>query len=117
MAGPASAGTRDHYVTIQGITERPALSGVPVKTLTGVSLSLYAAKRDLSARERFAGDQVSARADQQWDLPYLPAIDPEQVDVASAFQLVYLGRTYDIIGAELIGRRNGVRVMTMARVG
>lgn len=117
MAARVSSGARDCLVTLQGIADVKAASGMPMKTLTGTSYPLKAAKRELSQGERFVGDQVTARADYEWSLPYRREIDPDLVDVAKAFQLVYLGRVYDIVGAEMIGRRAGVAVKTLARVG
>ena len=120
-ARPAPAGTREALVTLQQVAETPAPSGMPVKTPTGVEYSLWASRNDLTSsgwsRERVVSDQVSARLETEWRLPYRPEIDPSLVDVPSTFQMLYLGRAHDIVIASVIGRNDGVLLTTTVRVG
>lgn len=113
-------GERDKPITLQRVTDAVASSGFPTET-TAVTIKLFAAKRDLTnsgwSRERFTGDQVSARMETEWDLPYRSDIDPEKVDVAKTFRLVYQGRTHDIVIASLKERKGGILLTTTVRTG
>ncbi len=120
MAKAAPSGTRDKLVTLQRIAAAVATSGMPVEG-TGTTFQLWAARNDLTnsgwSRERNAGDQVSARLETEWALPYRADLDPELVDVCAAFRLVYQGRTHDVVIASLIGRKAGILLTTTVRTG
>jgi hypothetical protein len=116
MADRAPAGTRDKYVTLQKIVAGSD-KGLPIET-AGTAYQMFAARNDLTgSRERMVGGQVAAGLETEWTLPYHPELDPETVDVAQAFRLVYGGRTHDIVFASLIGRKHGILITTTVRVG
>ncbi len=113
----AAAGARDRLVTIQ---ERPdadakAPSGYPVETWTTLA-DVWMHKYDISARERysFQSNQESAPYDTKWTLPWMDTMDPETVDVRKLRRLLVNGRVHDIVGANEIGRRNGIELQTLA---
>ncbi len=122
MAKAAPSGTRDTLITMQRIVEGGvAPSGFPIEE-TADEITVRAARNDLTnsgwSRERYTGDQVSARMETEWTLPYLAAYDPALVDVCALFRLVCDGRTHDIVIASTIEpRRSGVLLTTTVRVG
>lgn len=116
MVERAPAGKRDCYVTLQRIVAGSD-KGLPIDE-AGAEYQLFAEKNDLtSSRERNVGAQVAVGLETEWRLPYHPQLDPETVDVAQAFRLIYNGRTYDIAFGSLIGRKAGILITTTVRVG
>lgn len=119
QSGLMEPGQRDRRVTIQ---QRPAAdasetSGFPVDGPWTTLVSCDMAKFDVGGRERFQSAQTSAAYDTRWEMEYRADMDPELVDVAKLRRLVYAGRTYDIVAASQIGRRDGVEITTLAKVG
>jgi len=110
-------GDRDRYVLIEQQTEGTgSTSGFPVDTWTPLA-SCWMSKQDVTGRERFAINQLSAPFDTRWEMNYRPDMDPELVDVPKTRRLVYQNRTYDIVMASQSERREGVEVLTLAREG
>lgn len=107
------SGLRDRVVTIEGLTPSTGGSGFPVESWSTIE-TLYAFRRDVSARERFAADVATAPAETVWDVNYTASLDPELVDVPKTRRIVAEGRVYDIVGAALIGRRQGVELATVS---
>jgi len=102
----ASAGARDHLVTVEQRTTVDA-PGYPVERWAVLG-RYYMSRKDESAyntAERFTGMQTSAAQVTTWQVPYLTTMDPEAVDVPATRRLVYQRRTYDIQAASLVERR------------
>jgi hypothetical protein len=57
---------------------------------------------------------MSARYDVRFIAPYGPQLDPELVDVPATHRLRYLGKTYDITHAAIIGRYEGITYAAIA---
>ena len=115
---PMEAGERDWIVTIEQVTDSTdASSGEPIETWTTLVASMPAAKFDLQGYERQQVNQLSARYDTRWELNYRLDMDPDLVDVARTRRLVCRGRTHDIVAASMIGRREGIELHTLAKVG
>ena len=108
----ASAGQRIRYVRIESRTD-PEAQFEQWDTLAHE----WMARADLSADERFKGDQETAYADTRWVMPYRADMDPELVDVAHLRRLVYEGRAYDIRAAKPSGWKRDLELTTLARVG
>lgn len=120
MAKPASAGTRDKYVTLRKLVEQKDGTGFPRMAPSGVNYRVWAAREDLVnsgwSRERMAADQTAARMETQWTLPYLPVCEPIG-SMTKLFDLVdEKGIASDIVIASEIGRREGISVTTTAKV-
>jgi len=113
MTSRAASGLRDRIVTVQYLTESRGGSGAPIEDWSTLT-TVMAQKLDLSQRERFVAQQNSAPADTRWSLPYSADYDPELVDVAKTRRLTYRGRAYDIVSALMIGRREGVELVTLS---
>ena len=113
MTTRVATGLRDRVVIVETLTESSGASNFPVESWATLR-TVHAAKADLSQRERFIADQNSAPADTRWTLPYSPDYDPELVDVAKSCRLVYRSRAYDIVSALMIGRREGVELVTLS---
>jgi SPP1 family predicted phage head-tail adaptor len=107
------AGLRDRPVTIEQLTATTGPSGFPVEAWTPLA-TLYAFRRDVRGRERFAADQQTAPYDTVWEVNYTAPLDPELVDVPTTRRLVAEGRVYEIVAAALIGRRLGIELSTLA---
>jgi hypothetical protein len=71
----------------------------------------------MKAHERFTADQNKGAADTQWEMGYRPDMDPELVDVVKKRRLLYQGRVYDITSADLIGRFEGIELVTLSGSG
>lgn len=114
-------GERDRPVTIQQLTDSVAGSGLPKETWTTLVHLAWMRKTDvtgtMASRERFTADQLSARLETEWEMAYRADMDPELVDVAKTRRLSYQGRIYDITAASQIGRRDGIWLRTLAKVG
>lgn len=113
MTTRAASGQRDRIVDVQYLVESRGGSGAPIESWLPLT-TVHAHKSDLSQRERFISDQQSAPADTRWSLPYSEDYDPELIDVAKKRRLVYRGRAYDIVSALMIGRRDGVEIVTLS---
>lgn len=112
--GPMAAGTRDRIITLQSKAESVGTSGVPVETWSTLVSAMPASRVDLSGREAFKSGQESAALETRWEINYRHDMDPELVDVPSTRRVVASGRAYDIVSASVIGRRQGVELVTLA---
>jgi SPP1 family predicted phage head-tail adaptor len=107
---------------MQQLEESAGTSRFPVETWTpltgaaagGVAGGMFASKIDIRGAERFQADQLSARYDIRWEINYRSDMDPDAVNVPKTRRLVYKGRIYDIVTASMIGRNEGVELMTLA---
>ena len=112
MRMTGASGQRSRYVLIESRTD-PEAQWEQWDQLDWVWMS----RSDLSADERFRGDQETAYADSKWVMPYRADMDPEAVDVPAVRRLVYEGRTYDIRAAEPSGWKRDIELTTLAKVG
>ena len=116
---PFEPGHRDRIITIES---RPAADtvddeGAPIDgPWTTLSNRIPAARTDVIAREQFRADQLSAMQTTRWEMGYRIDMDPEQLDVPKLRRVVHRGRVYDITSASIIGRLEGIELMTLARV-
>jgi SPP1 family predicted phage head-tail adaptor len=108
-----ASGQRDCPVTIQSLTEGIDTSQFPTEDWSTLA-TVYAHREDRGGREHFVIDQTSAPYDMRWTIPYMPAMDPADVDVRKARRLVFRGRIHDIVAAEEVQRRRGVTLYTVA---
>lgn len=120
-----SAGKRDRVIRLEERPETDAVDGEgapedgPWTTLVD---RMPAAKETLSGRERFAAAQISAPVDTRWEINYRVDMDPELVDVPKLRRVVTkdganVDRVHDIVHAAEIGRRQGIELFTLAKVG
>jgi head-tail adaptor len=110
---PVPTGQRDKVVTVQELTESIGDSGFPVETWTTLAV-VHARRDDISGDERFDAALLVARSHTRWETDYRPDLDPDEVDVAKRRRILYRARTYDVLDAQHIGRRDGIRFLTMA---
>lgn len=70
------------------------------------------------SREQFKGNQLSARMETAFGLPYNADMDPDLIDVAAERRILHGTRIYDITRAvlERAGGR-GIILYTIAKVG
>lgn len=114
---PMDAGERDRYVLIQQRSETDAAdtSGLPVETWTTLA-SVWMSRQELKGAERFAAQQLTGSAVTRWEMPYLASMDPELVNVPKLRRLVYQQRVFDITSADHVGRKDGIELLTLARM-
>lgn len=111
-------GERDYIITIEQATDSAdASSGEPIETWTTLEANMPAGKYDLQGYERQQVNQLSARYDTRWEINYRLDMDPDLVDVPKTRRIVCRGRTHDIVAASMIGRREGIELQTIAKVG
>jgi head-tail adaptor len=116
---PFEPGHRDRTITIQqrNATDAVDSEGAPTPDTAGwttLVANMPAAKQDIQGRERFVSNEESARFDTRWEINYRVDMDPELVDVPKLRRIVHNGRTYDIVAASEIGRREGLELLTLA---
>lgn len=111
---PMEAGARDRVVTLQQLTESQGATKFPVESWTTLVESMPAARRDITGRERFAAEQISARYDVSFEINYRPDMDPDLVDVPKKRRVLFHGRVHDIVFARQIGMRDGIELLTLA---
>lgn len=114
---PMDAGERDRVVTIQQLSEANADSGFPNENWSTLVAHAWMRKLDNSGSERFKADQVMATYETQWEMGYRSDMDPELVDVAKKRRLVYQSRVHLIVEASVIGKREGIELLTIAGSG
>lgn len=110
-------GKRDRLITIQQVTDTTTASGMPGETWATLVSDMPASKDDLSGRERMLVSQLSAVADVKFGINYRLDMDPEIVDVPKARRVIYRERAYDITYARMVGRRDGLELFALAKVG
>lgn len=113
---PMEPGERDCDVTIQQLTET-IVKGVAKEDWSTLATPVWMRKMGLKATERFTAQQTKGAATTQWEMDYREDMDPDLVDVVKARRLVYRDRVYDITGADLIGRREGIELLTLSGSG
>ena len=111
------AGKRDQLVTIEEVTDDVDGEGAPIETWTTLVANMPAARYELQGWERLKADQMSARYDARWEMNYRIDMDPDLVDVPKARRIVCRGRTHDIVACRIVGRKAGIEVETIAKVG
>lgn len=109
-----ASGLRDKLVTIQQMAKSKGPSGFPVETWTTLRTA-YMNRQDARADERYAANQLSAAIETQWHSDYAADIDPELVNVPAKRRIVYGGRTFDILAATILGNKQGVEFVTLAK--
>jgi len=114
--GSLEPGERDWVITIQQrpVTDEADDSGAPVENWTTL-VDMPAAKYDVRGTERFAAQQLSASYDTRWHINYRADMDPELVHVAKLRRVLHRGRVHDIVAATMIGRREAVELLTLAK--
>ena len=109
-----ASGLRDKLVTIEQMTKSKGTTGFPVETWTTLRTA-YMSRLDQRADERYAANQLSPAVETQWHTDYASDIDPELVNVPTKRRLVYLGRTFDILAGTILGNKEGVEFITLAK--
>lgn len=117
----------DRIVTVQRKTLTESGSGEPIETWTDVAFRTYAHQAPTAGSERFTNAQEVADQEVTFTIRYhaIPSasrplspkdrvIYPAQ-DVAAATQSPPVGRVYDILGVEEVGRENDLRIRTVRR--
>ncbi|MGE0362797.1 MAG: head-tail adaptor protein [Vicinamibacterales bacterium] len=112
-------GTLIHRVLIQQRdAETVDDSGAPNETDGWTALCYAWMSRDRRRADRggesIHGDQVSALMTTRWTMPYLSQMDPDDVDVPKTRRLVVGSRVQDIVDAEVLDRRIGIELRTVA---
>ena len=113
----AASGRRDRLVQLVPIVDGEDTSGFPTESDGTPEIEVWASKEDMGGRERIAMAQESAPFDSRFILPFSDAYNPNRIDVPKVFALDCEGRRYDIVAAAEIGRREGVELITLARMG
>lgn len=113
------SGHRRCRVTIE---QRPAADAVdasytPVDGPWTTLAKEWMAQETVGGEEQFRARQMSASYDTRWHMTYRKDMDPNLVNVPKLRRLVYSGRVYDVLVATMNGRRDGIELTTLAKVG
>lgn len=107
-----------HDVLIQQLTlDQVDASGAPIEpwtTLKRAWMGRPTPGRINAGGEVFRADQISGSITTQWTMRYDPAMDTDLVDVLKTRRLLYQGRAYDIVSAEVMDRQQGILLRTIA---
>lgn len=114
---PMEPGERDRAVKIQQLTESLATSNFPTEGWTTLAPVVWMRKLDARGSERTRVDLTAASYETQWEMGYRDDMDPEMVDVAKKRRIVYQSRVHEIVMASVIGRREGIELLTIAGSG
>lgn len=115
---PLDPGALDRKVTIQYRSDGDSESGFPTEDwTTTASVTVFMARTPLTGMERVHANQVSAKYDTRWVMHYRTDMDPDVYDVAKDRRLVYQGRIYNVVGAQMLGHKAGIELTTVAKVG
>lgn len=106
-------GELNQPVEIQQLTESVGTSGLPMESWSTLYPLAWMAKSSISGRERFAANQLSSPAVQQWQMRYVADMDPDLINVPKRRRLKYMGTFYDIVSADHIGRQEGIELTTL----
>src|SRR4030095_6177902 len=109
---------RDRQIAIEACTDVTGPSQFPVEQWVPLVPLLWAARDTTSGDETFSAQQVSGVTYVKWSIPYRSDCDPETgVDVVKRRRVIAEGRVYDIVGAQQYGKREGLELLTRAKVG
>lgn len=109
---PVEPGERDKFVRVQQLTEGKATSGFPTEVWTPLR-QIWFSKRDEKGSERYVNNELSGPVVTRWECGYAVDMDPDRLDVTKTRRLVYQDRIYDITDASLIGRNEGIELVTL----
>lgn len=112
-----NVGELTREVVIQQLTDSVGNTRFPVETWTTLHAAASMSREEVKGAERYGADQLSAQATTRWTMRYVADMDPELVDVPKTRRLLYAGRVYDITSATHLGRKDGIELMTLAKVG
>lgn len=106
-----SAGKRDRRIRIERATTiQDAGSGQEVPSW-GLLAERWASWRRASARETLASAEMSAAVSDVFEILWSQQV----ADLSPKDRVIYDGRTYEIVEATEIGRREGIRIAAIAR--
>lgn len=101
------AGKLDRRITLQRATATQDDAGQPISTWSTLA-EVWAQVTPLAVREPFQADQRAAWVDHKFKIRY-------RSDVGPLNRVLYAGRTYDVVGVQELGRREGLELMAYAR--
>lgn len=116
MAGVA--GSRDRTFRIEQNSSSTGTSRFPVDTWTTLAALVYAQRVDAAnwRGENYVANQIAAVANVMWKIDYRSDMDPELVAVPKVRRLVTPdGRIHNIVAAEVVGRREAIKLFTSAK--
>lgn len=102
-----AAGKLDRRITLQRATSSQDEAGQSIPAWSKVA-EVWAQVLPLAAREPFQADQRAAWVDTKFVIRY-------RADVGPLDRVLYGGRTYDVVGVQEIGRREGLELLAYAR--
>lgn len=107
------AGPLDRRIRLERFTSTTdPISGEQVKTWATLGPDkIFASHRRASARETLASAEIAAASSDVFEIRY----DSAWADVSPLDRLIYEGVTHEIVGVSEIGRREGLRIDTVAR--
>lgn len=108
---PLQAGQLDRQITIQSATEAQATDGFPAKTWANIATdpTVWAQVVPLRGRERFDAQQINAEVDTLFRTRW-------RSDLTEQMRIVYDSTPYDITALTEMGRRDGLEILTVARI-
>jgi hypothetical protein len=116
------AGERGCMVAIQQLVEERGASRAPIERWVPFIARVWMSRMAIDPiradyGEKFIAHQVVAQPQTIWEMGYRADMDPLTVNVAKTRRLVYLGRPYNIVAADLIGHREGIELIAIADGG
>ena len=112
MAGLA-AGRLDRRIRLERFTAtKDPASNEQIRTWSPLA-TVWALHRRASARETLAASELSAATSDVFEIRW----DSAWADLSPLDRVIYGGRVHEIVGVSEKGRREGLRIDTVARAG
>lgn len=106
---PIEPGHLDRRVTIQQATNGVDEAGAPLQVWTTLA-TVWMGRDHIRGMERVQAGMAQSAYDARWLMHYRADMDPDLVDVPKDRRLVFGGRVHEIVGAQHVGRKQGLVV-------
>lgn len=110
---PIEPGHLDRRVTIQQATNGVDEAGAPLQTWTTLA-TVWMGRDHIRGMERVQAGMAQSAYDARWLMHYRADMDPDLVDVPKDRRLVFGGRVHEIVGAQHVGRKQGIELTVRA---
>lgn len=110
---PLEPGHLDRRVLIQRATDGVDVAGAPVPSWSTLA-TVWMGRESIRGMERVQAGFAQSSYDARWLMHYREDMDPDAVDVPKDRRLVFGGRVQEIVGAQHLGRREGIELTTKA---
>lgn len=110
---PIEPGHLDRRVVIQQAVSTSDSAGAPLSSWSTLG-TVWMGRESIRGMERVQAGFAQSSYDARWLMHYRADMDPDVVDVPKDRRLVFGGRVQEIVGAQHLGRKQGIELTTKA---